>query len=307
MTIFNIMFIGGLILAILFLIAAAAVFYFMDIPKAYGVVTGKAQKKAIEEIRTTGRASKSKRGKGSSIITRDIDVTNIDNIADTSEIPSPDLEIKASPERSSDASESIAKKAAEDAKAQAAKTAGKRGAKKPKDPKSYDEESTEVLTYNEMKNKDTSEDPTSVLEEEQPTDVLTAQDDISEDEIDIKITDEEEATDVLAGSGTTVQDKFSRSSDGNDEEVTDVLKTKAAVQLDGLADDIEEDMTDVLSAETPEISDKDVYGVYNPETTSVLKSEMAPGKDSVPKSGHKNLEGITFIYSETIVHTTESL
>ena len=51
MALYTAMFYGGLILAIIFLIAAGIIFFVMDIPKAFGVVTGKTQRKAIEEIR----------------------------------------------------------------------------------------------------------------------------------------------------------------------------------------------------------------------------------------------------------------
>ena len=45
MGIFNVMFYGGLILAIIFLIATVAIFFIMKIPKAIGVITGKTQEK----------------------------------------------------------------------------------------------------------------------------------------------------------------------------------------------------------------------------------------------------------------------
>ncbi|MCR5212832.1 MAG: hypothetical protein K6E10_00305, partial [Eubacterium sp.] len=64
MGIYNVMFYGGLILAIIFLIAAIVIFFAMKIPDAIGVVTGRTQKKAIEEIRSGGSVSGSKKKRG---------------------------------------------------------------------------------------------------------------------------------------------------------------------------------------------------------------------------------------------------
>ena len=45
------LFFAGLILAVAFLIATIVLFFVLKIPKALGVVTGRTQKRAIEEIR----------------------------------------------------------------------------------------------------------------------------------------------------------------------------------------------------------------------------------------------------------------
>ena len=50
MGIYSVMFYGGLVLSILFLIASIIIFFVMKIPSAFGIVTGRTQKKAIEEI-----------------------------------------------------------------------------------------------------------------------------------------------------------------------------------------------------------------------------------------------------------------
>ncbi|MCR5105626.1 MAG: hypothetical protein K6B68_14420, partial [Eubacterium sp.] len=75
---FSAMFYGGLVLSILFLIASVVIFFLMDIPHAFGIVTGRTQKKAIEEIRAGGKAqvSKRRRVKESDILARDVSATS---------------------------------------------------------------------------------------------------------------------------------------------------------------------------------------------------------------------------------------
>ncbi len=312
MGLYTAMFYGGLILAIIFLIAAGIIFFVMDIPKAFGVVTGKTQRKAIEEIRAGGKPqTTSKRGRGSSIIARDVKVSESEKKSQTEEVKA--AKKKEEPKRSSDASSDIAKKAAEDARAAVEKSKARIKAE-------LEDESTEVLTYQDMKNADSSEDTTSVLEMEQATDVLTAGDEVyseSDDaETDVLTSDgkreetetpkdevdesyDDEATDVLR---STSASRYSEEDD-----VTDVLRNPTDEEL--YDDDLDEaDKTDVLTADTSGLSADDIYGTYNPEMTAVLRSDMAPGEDSVKKrvSGLDRPE-ITVIYCETVVHTDESL
>ena len=54
MGIYNILFIGGLIACIIFLIATVVLFFVLNIPKVFGVVSGRTEKKAIQEIRESG-------------------------------------------------------------------------------------------------------------------------------------------------------------------------------------------------------------------------------------------------------------
>ena len=296
MGIYNIMFYGGLILTAIFLIASIIIFIKMRIPEAFGVVTGRTQKKAIEEIRTGGRTttSGSKRKKIGNIQARDIKVSNSGKSA-----PITSHTGVQSSKATGESAESIAKRAAEDArrKVQSSEEQSRRN---------LEEESTEVLTYNEMKTKgEASEDPTTVLEMEQATDIL------SQGNAEYGDERADDATDVLTGNGT-VDDRELVDDDLFDDEPgdekTDVLRSSsgsANLYNKDLDDDV--DKTDVLTAEMEDLSDKDVYGTYNPETTSVLRSDMAPGSDSVKKSGGLNREGIKVLYSETIVHTEESL
>ena len=79
MGLYNALFFGGLILAIIFLILSVILFFVLDVPKAFGVVTGKTQRKAIEEIRSGGAASSTKKKRSrlnlGNIQARDVDVS----------------------------------------------------------------------------------------------------------------------------------------------------------------------------------------------------------------------------------------
>ena len=168
MGIYGIMFYGGLVLAILLFIVSIILFFVLKIPEALGVVTGSAQKKAIEEIRQGGKLSGGKRVKGSFISTRDIDVisattgtlgrnkTGSITGGKSGEMTGEKTgglsgSTGKNTKRSTDASGVIAEKAAADAK-KAVETSNMEMLKK-----SLDEDNTEVLTYSEMKKKDSGE------------------------------------------------------------------------------------------------------------------------------------------------------
>ncbi len=308
MGMYNLMFYGGLILAIIFLIASIVIFFVMKIPKSFGVVTGNTQRKAIEEIRSgdlgaSGRKRNRVFGGTGNIQARDIDMS--DALKKSGILDKNKKDFTADMKRSSDASSDLARKAAEDAaKAAAASAAGA----KERARKNLDEESTEVLTYNDMVSKGSSEDTTTILENEQATDVLTAgsEDYEAEDYTDENVYDgDDDATDVLTSGSEPKKDM------SYDEEETDVLRRTSDTDLydDDLDEDydLEADKTDVLTADVSGLDESAIYGTYNPEMTAVLRSDMVPGEDSVKNGPRKDLPGITVIYSETIVHTEESL
>ena len=323
MGIYGILFYGGLILAIIFLIATIVIFFVMHIPEALGVVTGSTQKKAIEEIRSGGLGTQRTRGRkglAGAIQTRDVDVTMAKNGTGTMKgsgsmkntgpmkgsgsIPSDTF--KREDKRSGDASQGLAEKAVRDAKEAIEKQAER-------EREALEQEETEILTYNDTK-RDSSEDTTSILENEQETDVLTADDlyggsgdedadDIDKDEVSEDYDYDNEATDVLK----TVSEPAEETEP--EEEVTDVLRTQSIV-APGAENEYDEelDKTDVLAADVSGLDPNEIYGTYNPEMTAVLRSDMAPTEASVekPKMGLEQ-PGITVIYNETIVHTDESL
>lgn len=302
MGIYNVMFYGGLILAIIFLIASVVIFFVMKIPKSFGVVTGNTQRKAIEEIRSGGLGASTKKrnrvfGGTGNIQARDIDMS--DALKKSGILDKNKRDITSDIKRSSDASSDLAKKAAEDA-AKAAAAGAKERARM-----NLDDESTEVLTYNDMVSKGSSEDTTTILENEQETAVLSAAgDDYDVDDYsdETAYAGDDDETDVLTS-------KYEPKKDTSyDDEETDVLRMTSDT-TDLYDDDLDEeiDKTDVLMADVSGLDTNAIYGTYNPEMTAVLRSDMAPGEDSVKSGPRKDLPGITVIYSETIVHTEESL
>jgi len=319
MGLYTVMFYGGLVLAIIFLIVSGILFFVLDIPKAVGVVTGKTQRKAIEEIRAGGKPTTEKsrrgRGRGGNIIARDVKVSEAKK-KETEQFKLEEANKKLNEKkRSSDASDNLAKKAAEDARAAVEKS-------KAKAMQALEEESTEVLTYQDMKNKDDSEDTTRVLEMEQATDILSAGDELYDAEPESNGDDDETVILASEANSVDIDDDYddeetdvlrsTSASSSEDEEVTDVLRTTAKPYSgdDDSDDDYEDeaDKTDVLTSESTLLSEDEIYGTYNPEMTAVLRSDMAPGEHSVEKKvvGLDRPE-ITVIYCETVVHTEESL
>lgn len=307
--IFNVMFYVGLVLFILFLIATVALFFVLKIPKAIGVVTGQTQKKAIEEIRSGGTRPSGRRTKvkESAILARDVG----GKAADTSSALRKGTKSVMMKRSTQENLEEIAEKARLDAKKATDKA--KEVEKQRKIAEA--EESTEVLTYNEYKKGTgvaTSEETTSVLEEEQATAILT---------------EDEASADASATRGEAVQKaRYDASSDeestdilrptyanavSDEEDVTDILRTTAA-RADLYDDDLDEEpgetQTDVLTEDMgSKLAEDEIYGVYNPEMTAVLKSDMTPNEDSIRPRKKVSLDGITVLYSETIVHTDECL
>ncbi len=311
MGVYNIMFYGGLILAILFLIVTVAIFFLMKIPRALGVLTGKTQKKAIEEIKSGG-AKGGKRGRGSRILARDIGGDSGTLTGASGKVYGASGKVYNKPSSTS-ASDLLAKKAAEDARID---TARAEAAKPKQNRPDLDEDSTEILTYNEMKKKaEESEDPTSVLKpayDDEATDVLAAEgEQAGSDEEDVAYEPgADDVTDVLTSDGKAPQrqapKKEAPSKADVEEDKTDVLKMGSSENtIDDFDDEEDEelDKTDVLVNQN--LSESDVYGTYNPETTSVLRADMAT--EQTKKTSHPNRDGIKVLYSETIVHTEESL
>ena len=277
MGIYNIMFVGGLILALVFLALTVVLFFALKIPQALGSVTGQTQRKAIEELKSgkVGDMPKRRRKTQGRIIARDVksstatsdNLTTFDTEAQKSydEVVAKERESRKAKE--AEAQEAAAAKAVQEAEKKAAEEkAREEEAKKssririnPKTGKRYelDQEETEILTYRDMK--DDSENPTSVLGavipgDEEETDVLRA-DDIDEKDLydDDLYDDEDEATDILTSAMNT-HEATAREDDGArfEEEATDVLTSNTVVE-DSEESEAE---TDVLTTD-----DEDEYGV----------------------------------------------
>ena len=297
MGIYSVMFYGGLVLSILFLIASVVIFFVMKIPHAFGIVTGRTQKKAIEEIRAVGNIRKTKRKvKQSDILVRDVDVSGMSSAP-----------LKSGRVGKTGAMEEARKRAEEDARAEAERAAKAMETQTEKEPEvNLEEQSTDLLTYNDMKNKNkavpTGEEATSVLEEDD-TDVLKfgseKSDSIVDDDLD---SDADDSGRTLLGASVKMPPRENVPID--EEAETDLLRSKPKGKMVPDAD-----VTDVLIS--PHIgldsNNNDIYGTVSPETTSVLRTDMEIGVDSVRPSGKRALPEITVIYSETVVHTDESL
>lgn len=260
MSTYRIMFIGGLVAFIMFLILAIVIFIVLNIPKAIGVVTGRAERKAIEQIRKTGyeRMSKQEAIRNSSgrIKAREADMST-------------DKQKKHKKKKQGDTSEKLEtldpeteKKIAEEAAREAALQR---------------EEERRVLEENlRIKNAVRKvEGPTGVVEEnadmgEEKTAVLDI--DQSEEKTAVLDLDQsEEATELLE--------------DLRSEDTTDALASYNA-----------EAVTDALSSGE---RDMDVLGNYSPEETAVLKD--------MHNTRYSATGVIKVIYSETVVHTDETL
>lgn len=279
------LFFAGLILAVAFLIATIVLFFVLKIPKALGVVTGRTQKRAIEEIRAGGLEAVSKRkSRGSrNIHVREVEMetgslskgTTGNSATDTAQTAIKDAATAAA-------------KAAEQAKSQSTSASTASGSRSRKDRSKAFEE-TEILEFT-----GSLEDDTIRPESEMETDVLGGG------------SAAEEETDLLSSDGGTVGAKASAAvnaaakrakDDAYREEETDVLSyggNRTAAD--------EGDETDVLMSGTSVPQDEEIVGRYSAEETAVLRSIHVSADE--PKTDSKK---IVTLYSETIVHTEESL
>ena len=281
----------GLIVMLACLILAIVLFFVLKIPKAFGVVTGRAQKKAIEEIRTHGYESQSKK---KNVVER-IQVRN-------AEMDTGSLKVNKN-------SEKLTEKESDDSD----KLRSRRG-RAGKDL-TLENEQTEVLGFeSKAEGAFTTAGKTAkaAFGEQDSTDVLSADGSVPEsggmDRTSFRDTDDqgsEESTDVLTGSGSTAG---GRSPSDLNEESTDVLTSDGRIRSadsgkeSGRTDfDIEE--TDVLTSglhRTP--ADDEIVGRYSAEETAVLRSMHAR-----PDSSYDGAFGVRVLLSETVVHTDESL
>ena len=305
MGIYNIMFIGGLILAILFLILTVVLFFALRIPQALGAVTGKTERKAIEAIRAgkAGEMLKRKRKTQGSIIARDVKSSTSTGTLSTGET---DVQKKQNSLNDKNSGKMTGKDTgnkrdteaiAQEAKAAAAKAAAEMAAKEatiaqqkkadeaknekkdkkekkvhinPKTGKRYelDSEETEVLTYRE-----THDDP------EAPTTFLGA-----------KMPGEDEATDILReGEAVDEQDLYDDDL-LNEEESTAILAA-------GMAMDLDKEETDILTSTSMVTEDgdyeEDNYDASEEETDVLTADGTVASKPAESGEKKKASIGIT--------------
>ncbi|MBQ9870970.1 MAG: hypothetical protein IJM27_03485 [Eubacterium sp.] len=281
------LFFAGLILAVAFLIATIVLFFVLKIPKALGVVTGRTQKRAIEEIRAGGLEAVSKRkSRGSrNIHVREVEMETGSLSKGTTGNPATDTAQTAIKDAAT-----AAAKAAEQAKSQSTSASlGTASGSRSRKDRSKAFEETEILDFT-----GSLEDDTIHPESEMETDVLGGD------------SAAEEETDLLSSDGGTVGAKASAAvnaaakrakDDAYREEETDVLSyggNRTAAD--------EGDETDVLMSGTSVPQDEEIVGRYSAEETAVLRSIHVSADE--PKTDSKK---IVTLYSETIVHTEESL
>ncbi len=280
---YKLLFYGGLTLAIIFLILSVVLFFVLKIPRALGVITGRTEKKAIEEIRAGGTQKKKKRTTGGSIMARDVSASSQSGVLEKQQ------------------NEKIAKAAARDARRVVDSQVEEPTVRGRQNVAS---EATEVLKYGKSGNSedatttlgyDVSESETNVLEgaggDDGATDVLTSDGKsaaASRTPVRESVGDDGE-TDVLTSDG--------RRASFHDDDATDVLKA-GDYSEEKTARVGTEDATDILREEIRE--DGDILGEYAQDETAVLKSGMEETPD--PETF-----GIRVIQSETVVHTEESL
>ncbi len=284
------LFYAGLILAVVFLIAAIVLFFVLKIPKALGVVTGRTQKRAIEEIRAGGAEARTKlekrRGSDKRIHVREVEMdTGALHKGGSGSLGQTATQSAAVRDAVNDAAKAAEKEAQMETKQVDLETGSTVGRTKKDRSKAY--EQTEVLGFTG------SLDDPSIKSgpEEDETDVLGNQG---------YRQGEEDETDVLSSDSVnerrpgTAQRKADFSPEL--EEETDVLSS-------GPRPAAEPDMeTDVLHSGTSVPEDDNIVGRYSAEETAVLRSIHVEAQDA-----DSNKKEIRTLYSETIVHTDETL
>ncbi len=282
---YNVLFYGGLILAILFLIATVVLFFVLKIPKVFGDLTGRTERKSIEEIRKTGYESKSKQEAIREETSR-ITVRDAENDPETGNLKRKNIERKAALDAKLSSKESEIKASLED-------ETEVLGAEK---HESEYGEQTEILeTGSDNETTDILKQYPSEEEESDTTDILTSEDDGGT--TDILTSDDDDST-------------TDRSTPEDEGDTTDILTSEdeEADRTDVLTAENESDITDILipekdeAAGTKESIPMDIIGRYSAEETAVLRNIH-----DTPEEDKNTVAGIQYIYNVTVVHTSEAL
>ncbi len=270
-------------LAILFLILTVVLFFVLKIPKVFGVVSGRTEKKAIQEIRESGYASNVK--KESSSRKKKVETIHAREASDTEQ-----------PAETSNVKPEVATSVTDNMTPQATQVGGFRDTEpnvvRKRSKRTYDDaEETELLSATPV-SIEGGEEGTEVLKDESEEETALLFDaDVAGGVID----DYDAPTDVLTGNANV----------GDSEAETDVLKVSNDESEDSDAE------TEVLSGDSTEnvetisMESEDIVGRYSPEETAVLRStdKVHTAAAAAPKEEKK----IVVIYKETVVHTDETL
>ena len=319
MGMYKALFMAGLIVALVCLLLSVVLFFVFKIPKALGVVTGSAERKAIAEIRASGYESKSKKeaihASQDKIHVRDAEM-------DTGALKK-------------DKSDTLRTEPEKDVSKDSARTRNRRnGGRRPGKDVALENEETEVLGQDSPTVVNSISSEKGWTEDEDATDVLSGATGATvggtvgrggyEDATDVLSGTVgaaagrggyEDETDVLSGSGSKVsraayEEETDVLSSGKQsgtvaagEEETDVLmanrRTETVGRSAGTA--VDDEATDVLISGRNEVpEDEEIVGRYSGEETAVLRSIHTRTDEDAGK-------GIRVIAKITIVHSNESL
>ena len=323
MGMYKALFMAGLIVALVCLLLSVVLFFVFKIPKALGVVTGSAERKAIAEIRASGYESKSKKeaihASQDKIHVRDAEM-------DTGALKK-------------DKSDTLRTEPEKDVSKDSARTRNRRnGGRRPGKDVTLENEETEVLGQDSPTVVNSVSSEKGWTEDEDATDVLSGAAGATvggtvggtvgrggyEDATDVLSGTAgaaagrggyEDETDVLSGSGSKAsraayEEETDVLSSGKQsgtvaagEEETDVLmanrRTETVGRSAGTA--VDDEATDVLISGRNEVpEDEEIVGRYSGEETAVLRSIHTRTDEDAGK-------GIRVIAKITIVHSNESL
>ena len=319
MGMYKALFLAGLIVALVCLLLSVVLFFVFKIPKALGVVTGSAERKAIAEIRASGYESKSKKeaihASQDKIHVRDAEM-------DTGALKK-------------DKSDTLRTEPEKDVSKDSARTRNRRnGGRRPGKDVALENEETEVLGQDSPTVVSSISSEKGWTEDADETDVLSGASGGTvggtvgrggyEDATDVLSGTAgavagrggyEDETDVLSGSGSKAsraayEEETDVLSSGKQsgpvaagEEETDVLmanrRTETVGRSAGTA--VDDEATDVLISGRNEVpEDEEIVGRYSGEETAVLRSIHTRTDEDAGK-------GIRVIAKITIVHSNESL
>jgi len=270
MGMYRTLFYAGLILAIAFLIASIVLFFVLKIPKAIGVVTGRTQKRAIEEIRAGGYEARSKKDAIHSS-TKRIHVREV-------EMDTGALHHGNTGQVTKDKQEPV----------NLTGSTARESTSRPNRDRSKAYEQTEVLDFTGDLSEQTGAPETD------ETEILGGGGNaaVGEEETDV-LGSGSHAEAEPSGRGRSKASSFA-------EEETDVL---GSGRVSSGADELETDV--LLSGRTSVPEDEEILGRYSAEETAVLRSMHVTEED---KARDEEKQGeIRVLYAETIVHTDEAL
>lgn len=310
--VYEICFIGGLILAIIFLTITVILFIVLGIPKVISDLSGRSAKKAIKD-RKQGKTpdnSVAKKEQAKYYNQSSGKITARDTVSTETRAKNQD-----------NTTDNLGK--------------NKKQEKKPVFTPQFDPEETAVLGATpEMDSQiaksveDKSELPTDVLRDEvadeEATDVLKTDEKAEVDELDEEATDvlksdeanelDEEATDVLKSDEAKEKDKKAAKAVVGDDAPTDVLKADD-VESDN-TDEAEDAPTDVLKSEDADEDSEAATDVLRAEdddepATDVLRGDQIDDEDSTTVLASKKTRQLAHkakvIYNIVVVNTDEKI